>query len=108
MSARGAAVATAPYVAARRVASTLGPFGGAASSVRAASMAAWHATLGPAAHAVATATEPRSLPPTVSVTSWVRGVRDDSCVVNTVCVVAPLQVGLDRNEARVPRSSGGR
>ena len=68
-------------------------------------MAAWHATLGPAAHAVATLEKPRSLPPTVSVTSWVRGVRAGSWVVSTVWVVAPLQVAFARNEARVSRSS---
>ena len=68
-------------------------------------MAAWHPTLGPAAHAVATAAKPRSLPPTVSVTSWVRRVRAESWVVCTVSVVAPLQVAFARNEARVWRSS---
>ena len=41
-------------------------------------MAAWQATLGPGAQVVATVAKPRSLPPTVSVTSWVRGVRADS------------------------------
>ena len=100
-------LATAPYVAASRVASTLGPdgWGWGASRARAPSIAAWQATLGPAAHAVATRAKPRSLPPTVSVTSWVRGVRGRSCVLSTVLVVAPLQVAFARSEARVSRSS---
>ncbi len=78
ISARGAAVATAPYVVASRVASTLGPVGCGASSARAPLMASWQATLGPGAQVVAMAAKPRSLPPTVSVTSLVREVRTDS------------------------------
>ena len=64
-------------------------------------MAAWQAALGPGAQVVATVAKPRSLPPTVSVTRSVRGLRADSCVASTVWVVAPLQLAFARSDARV-------